>query len=101
LPAPPTVVAQAPKGVLPVAGNRGDNRGIQISPPIEGSVATFKDYVRINQFSDKSLFDLQQEWQDIQRKNLEVKDSFVFDKSTGRMNPTKAATIPIQIYGPG
>lgn len=101
LPAPPTVVAQAPQGVLPVAGNRGDNRGIQISPPIEGSIKTLREYVQLNRNSGKSLFDLQQEWQEIQRKNLEVKDSFVFDKSTGRMNPTKAAPLEMQIYGPG
>jgi hypothetical protein len=101
LPAPPTVVAQAPQGALPVAGNRGYDGGIQISPPIEGSIKTLREYVQLNRNSGKSLFDLQQEWQEVQRKNLEVKDSFVFDKSTGRMNPTKAATIPIQIYGPG
>lgn len=101
LPALPTVVAQAPQGGLPVAGNRGDNRGIQISPPIEGSVATFKDYVRMNQHSDKSLFDLQQEWQDIQRKNLEVKDNFVFNRATGVMNPINAQPLDLQIHGPG
>lgn len=102
LPAPaPAVVAQAPKGGLPDAKNRGDNRGIQISPPIEGSIATFKDYVRVNQYSDKSLFDLQQEWQDIQRKNLEVKDNFVFNRATGVMNPINAQPLDLQIYGPG
>ena len=102
LPAPaPAVVAQTPKGGLPVAGNRDDNRGIQISPPIEGSIKTLREYVQLNRNSGKSLFDLQQEWQEIQRKNLEVKDSFVFDKSTGRMSPTKAVPLEIQIYGPG
>ena len=102
LPAPaPAVVAQTPKGGLPDAGNRGNNRGIQISPPIEGSVATFKDYVRMNQHSDKSLFDLQQEWQEIQRKNLEIKDNFVLNKATGVMNPINAQPLDLQIYGPG
>ena len=102
LPAPaPAVVAQAPQGGLSDAGNRGNNRGIQISPPIEGSIETFKDYVRVNQYSDKSLFDLQQEWQEIQRKNLEVKDNFVFNRATGVMSPINAQPLDLQIYGPG
>ena len=101
LPAPPTVVAQAPQGALPVAGNRGYDGGIQISPPIEGSIKTFREYVQLNQNSGKSLFDLQQEWQEIQRKNLEVKDNFVFNRATGMLNPTKAQTQEIKIYGPG
>jgi len=97
----PAVTAQAPQGVLPVAGNRGYDGGIQISPPIEGSIKTLREYVQLNRNSGKSLFDLQQEWQEIQRKNLEVRDNFVYNKATGKMDPTKAATIPIQIYGPG
>ena len=99
--APPTVVAQAPQGGLPDSKNRGNNRGIQISPPIEGSIATLREYVQLNRNSGKSLFDLKQEWQEIQRKNLEVKDSFVYDKASGVMNPTKALPVEIQIYGPG
>ena len=99
--APPTVVAQAPQGGLPDSKNRGNNRGIQISPPIEGSIATLREYVQLNRNSGKSLFDLKQEWQEIQRKNLEVKDSFVYDKASGVMNPTKALPVKIQIYGPG
>lgn len=99
--APPTVVAQAPQGVLPVAGNRGYDGGIQISPPIEGSIKTLREYVQLNRNSGKSLFDLQQEWQEVQRKNLEVRDNFVYNKATGKMDPTKAAFVDIPIFGEG
>ena len=100
LPAPaPAVTAQAPQGVLPVAGNRGYDGGIQISPPIEGSIKTLREYVQLNRNSGKSLFDLQQEWQEIQRKNLEVRDNFVYNKATGKMDPTKAAFVDIPILG--
>jgi hypothetical protein len=45
------------------------------------------------------LFDLQQEWQEIQRKNLDVRDNFVYNKATGKMDPTKAAFVEIPIFG--
>jgi hypothetical protein len=95
----PAVTAQAPQGVLPVAGNRGYDGGIQISPPIEGSIKTLREYVQLNRNSGKSLFDLQQEWQEIQRKNLDVRDNFVYNKATGKMDPTKAAFVEIPIFG--
>ena len=102
LPAPaPAVVAQAPQGGLSDAGNRGYDGGIQISPPIEGSIKTLREYVQLNRNSGKSLFDLQQEWQEIQRKNLDVKDNFVFNKATGKMNPSKAAFVDVPIFGEG
>jgi hypothetical protein len=99
LPAPaPT--RQAPQGALPVASGFEDDGGVQIFPANK-NLMTRDEYVLQNRFSGKSLADLLKEGAELERKNIEVKESGTTNLATGMFYPNKAALVDTQIFGEG
>lgn len=100
--------AQGPS--LPIAGalsqatqEGGDDLGafgIQIAPPAQ-DVMTGRQYIALNRFDkNKSPGDLLREAAEIDRKNIEIKEGGVFNRSTGMWHPAPTGkTETIQIYG--
>ena len=94
----PAVPGQALKGAL--SGDAESDGGVQIFPP-NPSFMSAKDYVRLNRNSGKPLGELLKEGQDLERKNLEVKESGTTNLASGKFYPNKAAPLDIQIFGEG
>jgi hypothetical protein len=94
----PAVVGKIPKGAL--SDDSEDDGGIQIFPPNPNAISA-KDYVRLNRNSGRPLGELLKEGQELERKNLEVKESGTTNIATGKFYPNKAAPIDIQIFGEG
>jgi hypothetical protein len=94
----PVATSQTIKGAL--STDTGDDGGVQIFPP-NPSFMSAKDYVRLNRNSGKSLADLLKEGQDLERKNLEVKESGVTNLATGKFYANKAALVDVPIFGEG
>lgn len=99
LPAP-APVKQALQGALPVASVSEDDGGVQIMPA-NPNYMTVDEYVHLNRLSGKSLGELVKEGMEIERKNLEVKDSGTTNLRTGKFYASQSAPEEIQIYGEG
>ena len=99
LPAP-APVKQSLQGALPVASGFDDDGGVQIFPANK-NLMTSDQYVLQNRFSGKSLADLLKEGAELERKNLEVKESGTTNLATGMFYPNKAAMVEVPIYGEG
>jgi hypothetical protein len=94
----PAIPGQALKGAL--SGDSEGDGGVQIFPP-NPSFMSAKDYVRLNRNSGKPLGELLQEGQDLERKNLEVKESGTTNLASGKFYPNKAAFVDVPIFGEG
>ena len=99
LPAP-APVKQSLQGALPVASGFDDDGGVQIFPANK-NLMTSDQYVLQNRFSGKSLADLLKEGAELERKNIEVKESGTTNLATGMFYPNKAALVDTQIFGEG
>ena len=99
LPAP-APVKQALQGALPVASVSEDDGGVQIMPA-NPNYMTVDEYVHLNRLSGKSLGELVKEGMELERKNLEVKDSGTTNLRTGKFYASQSAPEEIQIFGEG
>jgi hypothetical protein len=99
LPAP-ALAKQTPQGGLSVASDSEDDGGVQIFPANK-NLMSGDDYVRLNRYSGKSLGDLVKEGAELERKNLEVKESGTTNLATGKFYANKAAMVEVPIYGEG
>jgi hypothetical protein len=99
LPAP-APAKQALQGALPVANDADDDGGVQIFPANKNFM-TSDEYVLRNRFSGKSLGDLLKEGAELERKNLEVKESGTTNLATGMFYPNKSEPVDIQIFSEG
>lgn len=102
---PPSVVQPSPlapvttaQGALPSGSE--DDGGVQIFPA-NPNFPTADEYVMRNRFSGKSLGDLLKEGTELERKNLEVKESGTTNLRTGKFYASKAVPVDVQIFGEG
>lgn len=96
-PSPLATVATA-QSVLPSGPE--DDGGVQIFPENKNFM-TAREYVNLNRNSGRPLGDLIKEGIDLERKNLEVKESGTTNLRTGRFYANKAAPVDVQIFGEG
>lgn len=88
-----TTVAQAGAGRLAEPG------GIPIAPP-DRSFPTYRQFMATAMQDPSVTFaQAQKQWQDLQQKQLEVREGGVFNRATGIFYPSKPEQVEVQIEG--
>jgi len=103
--APPSVVQPSPLPAVTTAqvalpSGSEDDGGVQIFPENKNFM-TAREYVSLNRNSGRPLGELIKEGIDLERKNLEVKESGTTNLRTGRFYANKAVPVEVQIFGEG
>jgi len=102
---PPSVVQPsplAPVTTAQVASPSGseDDGGVQIFPA-NPNFPTAREYVSLNRSSGRPLGELIKEGIELERRNLEVKESGTTNLRTGKFYASKAVPVDVQIFGEG
>ena len=102
---PPSVVQPsplAPVTTAQVASPSGseDDGGVQIFPENKNFM-TAREYVSLNRSSGRPVGDLIKEGIELERRNLEVKESGTTNLRTGKFYASKAVPVDVQIFGEG
>tara|TARA_R110000868_G_scaffold19513_1_gene83943 strand:+ start:2624 stop:4360 length:1737 start_codon:yes stop_codon:yes gene_type:complete len=102
---PPSVVQPsplAPVTTAQVASPSGseDDGGVQIFPA-NPNFPTAREYVNLNRNSGRPLGELIKEGIELERRNLEVKESGTTNLRTGKFYASKAVPVDVQIFGDG
>lgn len=102
---PPSVVQPSPLAAVTTAqvalpSNAEDDGGVQIFPENKNFM-TAREYVSLNRNSGRPLGDLIKEGMELERKNLEVKESGTTNLRTGRFYASNAEPVDVQIFGEG
>lgn len=102
---PPSVVQPSPLAAVTTAqvalpSNAEDDGGVQIFPENKNFM-TAREYVSLNRNSGRPLGDLIKEGMELERRNLEVKESGTTNLRTGRFYASNAEPVDVQIFGEG
>jgi hypothetical protein len=102
---PPSVVQPSPLPAVTTAqvalpSDSEDDGGVQIFPENKNFM-TAREYVSLNRNSGRPLGDLIKEGMELERKNLEVKESGTTNLRTGRFYASNAEPVDVQIFGEG
>ena len=102
---PPSVVQPSPLAPITTAqvalpSNAEDDGGVQIFPE-NRNFMTAREYVSLNRNSGKPLGELIKEGMELERKNLEVKESGTTNLRTGRFYASNAEPVDIRIFAEG
>jgi hypothetical protein len=103
--APPSPVQSSPLPAVTTAqvalpNGSEDDGGVQIFPENKNFM-TAREYVSLNRNSGRPLGELIKEGMELERKNLEVKESGTTNLRTGRFYASNAEPVDVQIFGEG
>jgi|688.fasta_scaffold15178_7 hypothetical protein len=102
---PPSVVQPSPLPAVTTAqvalpSDAEDDGGVQIFPENKNFM-TAREYVSLNRNSGRPLGDLIKEGMELERKNLEVKESGTTNLRTGKFYASNAEPVDVQIFAEG
>jgi hypothetical protein len=99
-PSGPVSAAGVAQGVAQAgAGRLAEPEGIPTAPP-DKSFPTYRQFMATAMQDPSVTFaQAQKQWQDLQQKQLEVREGGVFNRATGMFYPSKPDQVEVQIYG--